>query len=782
MKHTFFALILSAALACAGTADLKVDTQTGQVVGQSNFFTGNASAIGAALSTTYQPLDSDLTALAALATTTFGRSLITQTDAAAARSTLGLSLGSNVQAWDADLDSIAALVTTAFGRSLLIQANAAAARTTLGLGIGTDVQAYDSDLSTLASGTLPNVSSGTWTSGRAVNLTLSGTSFVTGLLDVEVIDTDSLKIKGVLVANQPQWTVGLEKAMMSIASAIKANRSTGAKFVGDSLGSGNDEYVRLFLNYITTTATNHRVRYDLITPNADPTIRVWSSTILQAGNGEAYWQFSATTTNSFGVTFNPIDAPPPTGNFDVECKFRVDNWEAQDGRQIWTWDGSTSPNLTSVCGLRLNDNRRQQFTWYDGSGTFRSALTGNLGTIAGNVVATAPSDGTTWTSRVRANLAYTASTSQIIFAKSTDDGASWTTMQTVEVSGTGIWNPASKPVLTLGGVPGFPLTSARIYKIKVRDGWDGPTTNLLPIDLASQGSNGNTVLLQGSPEIVFENWSYPGTTTSGLLTEIFGTQQQETATAAGTISGSGDATVVVTGSTAITGAFSSTLAVAVTSGDTAATWASKVRSAIQGNSALNSIYETTGFGTAILLTRREPAAANDSTLNVSLNNGTSTGITAAATSANTTAGVVSKLSMFGNNGDAWISYAGGMNDGFTGPYTHSSEWLFGSQKLINGLKSRAPLAHPILIAMNPRVSVPGNVQPQQFIDAHGYRSSLLAKYAAEKGYGFIGFYQSFLANGANNATNIPDGVHPSSDAVLLYEAPLLYRAYDAVKP
>jgi hypothetical protein len=51
-----------------------------------------------------------------------------------ARTNLGLAIGSNVQAWDADLDSIAALTTTAFGRSLLTQADAAASRSTIGLG------------------------------------------------------------------------------------------------------------------------------------------------------------------------------------------------------------------------------------------------------------------------------------------------------------------------------------------------------------------------------------------------------------------------------------------------------------------------------------------------------------------------------------------------------------------------------------------------------------------------------------------------------------------------
>lgn len=43
-----------------------------------------------AAGTTYQPLDSDLTAIAALSTTAFGRSLLTQADASATRTTLGL--------------------------------------------------------------------------------------------------------------------------------------------------------------------------------------------------------------------------------------------------------------------------------------------------------------------------------------------------------------------------------------------------------------------------------------------------------------------------------------------------------------------------------------------------------------------------------------------------------------------------------------------------------------------------------------------------------------------
>lgn len=98
----------------------------------------------------YQPLDSDLTAIASLSTTSFGRSVLTQVDGAAVRSLIGAGTSSfdgafsslsgrpttlsgygitdgitsaavaaGYQPLDSDLTSIAALGTTSFGRSLL---------------------------------------------------------------------------------------------------------------------------------------------------------------------------------------------------------------------------------------------------------------------------------------------------------------------------------------------------------------------------------------------------------------------------------------------------------------------------------------------------------------------------------------------------------------------------------------------------------------------------------------------------------------------------------------
>lgn len=124
---------------------------------------------------------------------------------------------------------------------------------------------------------------------------------------------------------------------------------------------------------------------------------------------------------------------------------------------------------------------------------------------------------------------------------------------------------------------------------------------------------------------------------------VAGTQQVETATAAGTVTLAGNATITVTAA-GMTGS-PKAISVAVALNDTATLWAAKVRTALAADIDVSALFTVSGSTTAIVLTRKETSLglrfANDSTLNIAIANGTSTGITAAPTSANTTAGVVS---------------------------------------------------------------------------------------------------------------------------------------------
>jgi len=111
--------------------------------------------------------------------------------AAQTRTLLGLVIGTDVQAYDADLAAIAALTTTSFGRSFLDRADAAAGRTLLGLGTTdsptfaaltiTTLSASDIISTSCVGNTYPLRAGGAATTAIAVKLANTGGDAIFGM-------------------------------------------------------------------------------------------------------------------------------------------------------------------------------------------------------------------------------------------------------------------------------------------------------------------------------------------------------------------------------------------------------------------------------------------------------------------------------------------------------------------------------------------------------------------------------------------------------------------------
>jgi hypothetical protein len=140
-------------------------------------------------------------------------------------------------------------------------------------------------------------------------------------------------------------------------------------------------------------------------------------------------------------------------------------------------------------------------------------------------------------------------------------------------------------------------------------------------------------------------WNIDTLATTGTTAFVAGNAQMETATAAGTASADGNVTATVT-SAGMTGS-PLALTVAVTNGDTAATWAEKVRVALAADAVISERFTVGGSTNIITITGKATTSfgvdvypANDATLNIALANGSpNPDITPAASSVNTIEGV-----------------------------------------------------------------------------------------------------------------------------------------------
>ena len=116
-----------------------------------------------------------------------------------------------------------------------------------------------------------------------------------------------------------------------------------------------------------------------------------------------------------------------------------------------------------------------------------------------------------------------------------------------------------------------------------------------------------------------------------------GTAQVETATCAGTVTTAGDASVTVT--SALLDA-PVVVSVAVAEGDGANDIADAIRTALAADTSIAEKFDVSGATDKVILTVKAAfVSANDATLNIAIADDTSVGVTTAASSANTAAGV-----------------------------------------------------------------------------------------------------------------------------------------------
>lgn len=167
-----------------------------------------------------------------------------------------------------------------------------------------------------------------------------------------------------------------------------------------------------------------------------------------------------------------------------------------------------------------------------------------------------------------------------------------------------------------------------------------PTDGVFQVETATVAG---TITGSGDVSVVVTAAGLTGSPLTVTVAVLGGVAQVETATVIGTIgaAGAGDVEVIVTA--AGMNNTPKTVGVAVANNDTAAQVAGKIRTALQADADIGhtdtGFFVVTGSDAQVVLTAKAQAA-NDATMNISIDNDTSSGLTPSPTSANTTAGAL----------------------------------------------------------------------------------------------------------------------------------------------
>lgn len=199
--------------------------------------------------------------------------------------------------------------------------------------------------------------------------------------------------------------------------------------------------------------------------------------------------------------------------------------------------------------------------------------------------------------------------------------------------------------ISLQNAYGFTLsnetgTSAISFRVAAGPGLLSTDPDYLGVKQVLRNELTGTLTLGGNFNTIVSGTSL-GTEAITVVTALAGTKQVETATCAGTVTTAGNAACTIT--SALLGTTSPlTVAFAVEEADEGAEIATALRNALNATAAVTAHYIVGGTDAAVSLTAKL-CAADDATLNIAIDDGTgegaSEGVTTAATSENSAAGV-----------------------------------------------------------------------------------------------------------------------------------------------